>query len=153
MMLVSLPQLHPRYVLSLHVSKLSSIVFRSGRSVPSCDTGIYPLRTSGTDEQWAVLCPLFPKLAKGHQPGGPKHALTLVPHFGGRRKGQRPEESAYSRDNPCLEKRMGKGPSWLGFYERPETLRRNHRKTCRGPRQRLQWIVALTHGFCGCFLK
>ena len=105
----------------------------SGREIDSRTPG-YPLRTKENIESWATLTPL-PHAMK-HDGTNSRHTggLTLQPHFGGKVRKQRIADNPYTPLNPCLEKKSGQGPAFLGYFQRDELLSRKHKANYRGPR-------------------
>ncbi|CAE7209382.1 unnamed protein product, partial [Symbiodinium microadriaticum] len=96
----------------------------------------YPLRTNDNTAIWANLRALDStgrKIASSHMPGGNRRPLMLVPHWGGRTRKEKPVDNPYTAQNPCLVKKLGAGPSILGFYRRPEHLQRGTVTTATDP--------------------
>ena len=71
------------------------------------------------------------------RPGGKRHALAFQPHFGGRPRKHPVVNEPYTAANPCKVKCSGQGPTYLGFFQRPDTPRRSHKPKGRGPRCRM----------------
>ena len=102
------------------------------------DTAGYPLRTSTNGDKWAALQPLVAdvrKMPSMRSAGGKKTPLVCEAHYGGRARKAVVEENPYTKENPCKVRTLGKGPAFMGFYERDECLRRQHRRRARGPRR------------------
>lgn len=86
-----------------------------------------PLRTPENTHRWAKLIPLLEV-----NPGTWRRryvkskALVLQPSFGGRRRKQK--GSPIHDDGPPLRWKLGCGPTYLGYYQRPEHLQGNKTK-------------------------
>ena len=106
-----------------------------GVSIPSTTPG-YPLRTDANSNRWEPLKPLVAVVHTivSHLPGGKRRPLAFQPHFGGRSRKPSVVDQPYTVNNPCKVKTLGKGPDYLGFYQREEHLTRAHRRKGRGPR-------------------